>query len=116
MYLRILIATFITAALAFGSISSYAADTTSAQEKAKQEAKTKKESIKVESKKEATSKTSKISLNSASKEQLKEIKGVGDVLADAIIKGRPYKSWDDVSKVKGIGDAKLKAIKEKATL
>ncbi len=116
MYLRIFTAAIIAVALAFGSISSYAADTTSAQEKAKQEAKAKKESVKTENKKETSSKTSKISLNSASKEQLKEIKGVGDVLADAIIKGRPYKSWDDVSKVKGIGDAKLKTLKKEASL
>ena len=85
----------------------------SIQDQAKQEAKIKKESLKVVNKKEVSS---KISLNNSSKEELMEIKGVGSKLADELIKGRPYSSWDDVSKVKGIGDAKLKAIKEKASL
>ena len=109
--LRIFTTVIIMAILSFTGVS-YAADTTSAQEKAKQEAKTKKESVKTEDKKAEK----KINLNSASKEQLKEIKGIGDALADAIIKGRPYKSWDDVSKVKGIGDAKLKTLKKEASL
>lgn len=57
-----------------------------------------------------------INLNTASKEELKQIKGIGDVLADEIIKNRPYKSWDDVSKVKGIGEGRLKTLKEEAKL
>jgi DNA uptake protein ComE-like DNA-binding protein len=37
-----------------------------------------------------------IDINSASKEQLVPLKGIGDVRAEAIIKGRPYKGKDDL--------------------
>ena len=37
-----------------------------------------------------------IDINTASKEQLVPLKGIGDVRAEAIIKGRPYKGKDDL--------------------
>lgn len=37
-----------------------------------------------------------IDINSASKEQLEALKGVGPVRAEAIVKGRPYKGKDDL--------------------
>ena len=37
-----------------------------------------------------------IDINTASKEQLIPLKGIGDVRAEAIIKGRPYKGKDDL--------------------
>jgi DNA uptake protein ComE-like DNA-binding protein len=37
-----------------------------------------------------------IDINTASKEALEALKGVGPVRADAIIKGRPYKGKDDL--------------------
>jgi DNA uptake protein ComE-like DNA-binding protein len=39
------------------------------------------------------------------------IKGVGPVLAERIIAGRPYKTVDDLLKVKGIGSKKLEKIR-----
>lgn len=88
---------------------------TSVQEKAKQEAKIKKNSLRQE---DVTNKkgNTKIDLNKASKEEIMSIKGVGESLAENIIKARPFKTWDDVDKVKGIGDAKLKEIKKEAKL
>lgn len=43
-------------------------------------------------------------LNSVSKAELMEIKGIGESKADAIMKARKFKSFDDVLKVKGVGE------------
>jgi competence protein ComEA len=53
-------------------------------------------------------------LNKADKEELMQIKGVGDAKADAIIKERKkghFKSFEDVTRVKGIGEAIANNIK-----
>lgn len=57
-----------------------------------------------------------IDLNTADQKTLEELPGIGPALAKAIIAGRPYKTVDDLKKVKGISDSKLKAIKAKATI
>ncbi|MEA3415349.1 MAG: helix-hairpin-helix domain-containing protein [Thermodesulfobacteriota bacterium] len=49
-----------------------------------------------------------LDLNTATKEELMSINGIGLVLADRIIAGRPYKTVDDLLKVKGIGPKRLK--------
>jgi endonuclease/exonuclease/phosphatase family metal-dependent hydrolase len=49
-----------------------------------------------------------IALNSADKEELMSINGIGPVLSARIIAGRPYKTVDDLLKVKGIGPKRLK--------
>jgi len=48
-----------------------------------------------------------LDLNSATEKELQSIKGIDPVLAERIIAGRPYKSVDDLLKVKGIGQKKL---------
>jgi len=53
-----------------------------------------------------------IDINTASLAQLDELAGVGPVYAQRIIDGRPYSSLDDLLRVKGIGPATLKKIKE----
>jgi len=53
-------------------------------------------------------------LNRASKEDLMEIKGIGETKADAIIQYRkkaPFKSFADVEEVKGVGPALVENIK-----
>jgi len=53
-------------------------------------------------------------LNSASKTDLVQIKGIGDAKADAIIKERKkgkFKSFKDLTRVKGIGEAIASNIK-----
>lgn len=52
-----------------------------------------------------------LDLNTAGKKELQSIKGIGPVLAERIIAGRPYRTVDDLLKVKGIGPKKLENIR-----
>jgi competence protein ComEA len=52
-----------------------------------------------------------LDLNTATEKELQSIKGIGPVLAARIIAGHPYKSVDDLLKVKGIGQKKLEKIR-----
>lgn len=56
-----------------------------------------------------------VNINTANKEQLTTLKGIGDSKAQAIIdyrtKNGPFKSVDDLDKVKGIGPGILGKIK-----
>lgn len=52
-----------------------------------------------------------LDLNTATEKELQSIKGIGPVLAERIIAGRPYKTVDDLLKVKGIGSKKLEKIR-----
>jgi competence protein ComEA len=61
--------------------------------------------------KKANSPQSLLDLNTATEKELHSIKGIGPVLAARIIAGRPYKSVDDLLKVKGIGQKKLEIIR-----
>ena len=49
-----------------------------------------------------------LDLNTASKEKLMSINGIGPVLSERIVAGRPYRTVDDLLKVKGIGPKRLK--------
>jgi competence protein ComEA len=61
-----------------------------------------------------------VNINSASKEQLETLEGVGPVKAQAIIdyrkKNGPFKKVEDIKKVDGIGDATFNAIKKDLVL
>jgi DNA uptake protein ComE-like DNA-binding protein len=54
-----------------------------------------------------------IDINTATKEQLIPLKGIGTVRADAIIKGRPYKGKDELVEKKIISKAVYDDIKDK---
>ena len=58
----------------------------------------------------------KININTASKDKLCELNGVGVVTADRIIERRekvgPFKSVEEIIEVKGIGDKTFLKIKE----
>jgi len=55
-------------------------------------------------------------LNSVSKTELMEIKGIGEAKAAAIMKARKFKSFDDVLKVKGVGEKLVSNIKNDVKL
>ena len=57
-----------------------------------------------------------INVNTASAADLAELPGIGPKHAEAIIAGRPYKTVDEVVKVKGIGPKTLANIREKITV
>ena len=51
-----------------------------------------------------TSKGQAIDVNTATVDEIMLLPGVGEVLAERIVEGRPYKSVDDLRRVPGVGD------------
>ncbi len=58
----------------------------------------------------------KVNINTASKEELEALPGIGPVKAQAIIDGRPYKTNEDIMKVKGIKEGSFNKIKDLITV
>ncbi len=54
----------------------------------------------------------RVNLNTASQEDLEKLPGIGPTKAKAIIKGRPYKSPEDIMKVRGIKEGTYKKLKD----
>jgi competence protein ComEA len=54
-----------------------------------------------------------IDINTASEEELRSLKGVGDVRATAIVKNRPYKGKDELTQKNIIPQAVYDGIKDK---
>ena len=52
-----------------------------------------------------------VNINTASKEELMSLKGIGEAKAQAIIDARPFKMPEDIKNVKGIGDKIYEGIK-----
>jgi endonuclease YncB( thermonuclease family) len=57
-----------------------------------------------------------IDLNRATKKELESISGIGPVLADRIIAGRPYQRVDDLLRVSGIGPKTLAKLRPRLTV
>lgn len=51
-----------------------------------------------------------VNLNTATQAELEALPGVGEKMAQEIIKARPLKSVDDLKNIKGVGDAKFKKL------
>ncbi len=58
----------------------------------------------------------KVNINTASQEKLEALPDIGPVRAKGIIDGRPYKTIEDIKKVKGIGDKIFNKIKDLITV
>lgn len=58
----------------------------------------------------------KININTADREELQEISGIGEVKSLEIINNRPFTSIDDLVKLKILSDNQLKKIEEKISL
>jgi competence ComEA-like helix-hairpin-helix protein len=59
-----------------------------------------------------TSKGQAIDVNTATLDEIMLLPGVGEVLAERIVEGRPYKSIDDLRRVPGVGDKVFAKLKE----
>ncbi len=55
--------------------------------------------------------SSPVDLNEASEEELEALPGIGPTLARRIIGGRPYRSVDDLTRVRGIGEARAEELR-----
>ncbi len=53
-----------------------------------------------------------VNINTATKEELTTLNGVGDATAERIIQGRPYTKVEDLLNVSGIGEATLEKFKD----
>jgi len=57
-----------------------------------------------------------IDVNSASQSELESLPGIGEVYAERIIEGRPYRSVNDLKRVKGIGAKTLDKFRDLVTV
>jgi competence protein ComEA len=64
----------------------------------------------------APGKQNLVDVNSADMKTLETLPGIGPVLAQRIIEGRPYKTLADLGKAKGMSQARLDAIKDNVTI
>ncbi len=79
---------------------------------------TKETSKKASNNKNAQSETKLISINTATKEELQTLPGIGESKADAIIeyrKNKKYETIEEIKEVSGIGDALFEKIKDYIT-
>jgi competence protein ComEA len=66
--------------------------------------------------KNARSSSGKIDVNTADAATLETLPGVGPTIAQAIVSSRPFASVDDLSRVPGIGEARLAELRDHVTV
>lgn len=54
--------------------------------------------------------TAKISINTADRQALIQLPGVGEVLADRIIENRPIQSWEELAEISGFGEQRIRSL------
>jgi len=54
---------------------------------------------------------STIDINSAPKEELTKLYGIGEVISERIILARPIKNYEELREIKGIGPKKIDSMK-----
>ncbi|MNY45787.1 photosystem II complex extrinsic protein precursor U [compost metagenome] len=59
---------------------------------------------------------STISLNSATSRELRQLPGIGELMAQRIIAARPYRSLDDLRRVSGMTPKRYTKLKDKIRL
>jgi DNA uptake protein ComE-like DNA-binding protein len=57
----------------------------------------------------------RINVNTASQAELEALPGIGSVITRSIIEGRPYRSAEELDRVKGIGKKRLEEIQPLVT-
>jgi len=58
----------------------------------------------------------RLPLNRADEADLARLPGVGPLAARALVQARPFRSWDDVDAVKGVGPARLRTLRQATEL
>jgi competence protein ComEA len=110
-HLSLLIALLMIASLGYaqaaGSASDSSSKTTTKSSKSKKS--TAADSTDAASK---TSKSAKVDINSATKDELSQLPGIGDALSQKIIDGRPYNAKNDLVRRKVIPQSTYDGIKD----
>jgi DNA uptake protein ComE-like DNA-binding protein len=94
-FFAVLIAALASLGLAVASTSALAQKAETPKDAKKVEAK-KADTKKMEAPKAETKAAEPMDINTASEKELASLKGIGEVRAKAIVKGRPYKGKDDL--------------------
>ena len=58
----------------------------------------------------------RLPLNSAAEAELARLPGVGAMAARALVQARPFRSWDEVDAVRGVGPARLRTLQQATEL